>query len=363
MQSIRVFCSFAPQDKLAMDRLEAHLSILKHNGQIEIWHSGKISPGADLEYERSTQLQRADIILLIVSPDYMASHQCYTVEAHRAVQMAEAGIAHVGWIPFRHVMHEEAIFSGCPNLLKDGKFIRDWPDKDKPLHQICQDIDELVSEAYSDRQRREENRKYFGNRLDSTHPVPLMPPLKVKRPTKEPKQSEHDITQTPEKKKPQLQSQQTAILAPQKSSGGKTSRAGRTRKATETVARKAIASRSLDFKLRRDKIERKFRKNRGTLFLILFIIDVFALPLTFRSWSDSWLLVGLAFALSIIFFSLGTLTIDSLLPIVVSLVFAGAWGSLILHFLPWPPATSTLFFIIIVIIVVASAHYMLFRKR
>jgi hypothetical protein len=74
------------------------------------------------------------------------------------------------------------------------------------------------------------------------------------------------------------------------------------------------------------------------------------------------LLVGLAFVLSATFFSLGILTIDSILPIVVSLVFAGVWGSILLHFLPWPPATSSLFFVIIVIIGVATVHYMVFRN-
>ena len=94
-----------------MDKLEAHLSMLKYNGQIEIWHAGKIIAGTDREYERSTHLQNADIILLIVSSDYLASHQCYEVEATQAIQMDNAGIAHVGWIPFRHVMHEEAVLS------------------------------------------------------------------------------------------------------------------------------------------------------------------------------------------------------------------------------------------------------------
>jgi hypothetical protein len=361
MQPIKVFCSFAPQDKIAVDRLEDHLSVLKHNRQIEIWHAGKITAGTERDRERSIQLQLADIVLLIVSPNYMASHQCYEVEAPRAVQMANAGIVLVGWIPFRHVMHEEAVFSGCPNLLKDGKFLRDWPDKDKPLHQICQEIDALVSQAFSDRQRREENRTFYGYRLDITHPLPLMPPLKVKKSTKEPVQSKQSVIQSSAKQQSQLHSKQTSPPASQKRNAGNKSGVRRRRKPAGTVARNVTASRSLNFNLRRNKIERKFAKNRGTLFIILFIVDVVALPLTIRSWSDSWLLVGLAFALSTIFFSLGTLTIDSILPIVASLVFAIAWGGLILHFFPWPPPTSSLFFVIIVIISVASVHYMVFR--
>ena len=181
MQPIKLFFSFAPQDKIAVNRLEAHLSVLVHNESIEILHSGKILPGTDVERVQLTQLKEADIILLVVSSDYTASYQCYKVEAHYAVQLANAGIAHVRLIPYRYVMiDEEAVFSSCPNLLKDGKFLRDWPDKDKPLRQICEAIDALVSEAYLDRQRREENRARFGDRLDKTHPIPGLSPPKSK---------------------------------------------------------------------------------------------------------------------------------------------------------------------------------------
>lgn len=362
MQPIKVFYSFAPQDKIAVDRLEDHLSMLKHDALIEIWHAGKITAGTERDSERSMQLQRADIVLLIVSSDYIASHQCYDVEATQAVQMANAGIIHLAWIPFRRVMHGGAVFSDFPNLLKDGKFIRDWPDKDKPLYEICQAIDALVSQAFSDRQSREENRRYYGHRLNSTHPLPLMPPLKVTRLPKEPERSKQATTPTSAMQRSQPQSQQTPSPATQKRKAGNTSNVRR-RKPTETVTRKATTSRSLDFNLRRNKIGRKFAKNRGTFFIILFLVDVAAMPLTIRSWSDSWLFVGLAFVLSAIFFSLGTLTIDSILPIVVSLIFAGAWGGIILHFLPWPPATSSLFFVIVASIGVATAHYMVFRKR
>ncbi len=365
MQPIKLFFSFAPQDKIAVNRLEAHLSVLVHNERIKILHAGKILPGADEKHERSTQLKEADIILLVVSSDYTASNQCYKVEAHYAVQMANAGIAHVRWIPYRHVMiDEEAVFSSCPNLLKDGKFLRDWPDKDKPLRQICEDIDVLVSEAFLDRQRREENRTKFGYRLDKTHPIPVMPPLKVnRRITKEPEQSKQAVIQIPEKKKPQKQSKQTAMLAPQKKSVKRTSGTRRKRSDIRRVAQSATVQRTLGINLTKKQISRKFSNNRGIFFITLFMIDVVAMPLTIRSWVDSWLLVGFAFALSALIFTSGTLAASSFLPILLSFVYAGVWGSLILHLFTWPLATWPLVIMIIVLIVVASIHYTLFRKR
>lgn len=365
MQPIKVFFSYAPQDKIAVDRLETHLSMLVHNGHIEILHEGKILLGADLAHVRATQLRESDIILLIVSPDYMASHKCYDVEATQAVQMAKAGIAHVRWIPYRHVMlDEEAVFSCCPNLLMDGKFVRDWPDKDKPLRQICEDIDTLVSEAYLDKQAREANRMRFGDRLHKTHPTPLMPPLRAnRRITKEPAQSKQAVIQIPEKRKPQKQNKPADRLKPQKSSANKTSGTKRKRSNAGRVVQRATGQRTTGMILPNTQISRKFRNNRGIFFIVVFMIDVVAMPLTIRSQIDSWLLVGLAFFLSVLVFTWGTVTIGSFLPILLSFVYAGVWGSLILPLFTWPLTIWPLIFMIIVLILIASVHYTLFRKR
>lgn len=365
MQPIKLFFSFAPQDKVAANRLEAHLSVLVHNQYIKIFHSGKILPGADVEREQLTQLKEADIILLIVSSDYLASDQCYKVEAHSAVQMANAEIAHVRWIPYRHVMiDEEVVFSCCPNLLKDGKFLRDWPDKDKPLRQICEDIDALVSEAYLDRQKREANRMSFGKRIIKTHTIPIMPPLRVnRRITKEPEQSKQSVTQIPEKKKPQQPNKQTNILTPQKKSMKRTNGTRRKRSNTRRVAQSAAVQRSFSMSMTKKRVERKFRNNRGIFFITLFMIDVVAMPLTIRSLLDSWLFVGIAFVLSGIIFSSGILTASNFLPIFFSIIYAGIWGSLILHLFIWPLATWPLVFMIFALIGIASIHYVLFRRR
>ena len=191
-----------------------------------------------------------------------------------------------------------------------------------------------------------------------------MPPLKVnRRITKEPEQSKQAVIQIPEKKKPQKQSKQTAILAPQKKSVKRTSATRRKRRDTGRVAQSATVQRTLGISLTSKQISRKFNNNRGIFFITLFMIDVVAMPLTMRSWVDSWLLVGFAFALSALIFTWGTLAASSFLPILLAFVYAGVWGSIILHLFTWPLATWPLVFMIIVLIAIASVHYTLFRKR
>lgn len=343
-----------------MEKLEEHLSVPVHNGYIEILHADKILPGTDEKFERSAQLKKADIILLIVSPTYTASYQCYDVEATQAVQMANAGIAHVRWIPYRHVLHEEAVFSHCPNLLKDGKFVHDWPNKDKPLMQICQEIDELVSKALSDRQWREENRVRFGNRLNITHPRSVLPPLPLKRHFKEPEQGKKAVIQSPQKPKPQKPEKPIVTPASPKGQRNRTSSRKRKTSSAGTVTHRASGQSSI---LAYKPIKRKFSKDRGTLFIILFIFDVVAIPLTMRRWWDSWVLVGGVAALSFLIFAWGTVTTGSFIPVLLSFLMAAIWGSIIVQIFSWPPASWALLTEIGGLIVVALIHYFIFRRR
>lgn len=69
----RTAVCFAPQDKRYLERLEDQLSTLVARGNIELWHSGKIDPGADIFKAVNRSLERADIIVLLISADLLAS--------------------------------------------------------------------------------------------------------------------------------------------------------------------------------------------------------------------------------------------------------------------------------------------------
>ena len=354
MQPIKVYCSFAANDRSSLTKLENHLSVLTRQSYIEIWHAGKALPGLDIEQERITRLNEADVILLLLSSDYMATDICYELEGKRAVQMQRANIAHVRIIPIRHVSYENTIFSECQALPINGKFVTDWQDKHKALHQIVEDIEKIVWEAQEDKNRREENRARFGYRLDKTHTLIDMPPLRKIKPPEPVKPNRQVMIQKPQSKR--------AITQAQKKKDG--SRASTTkRRSTRAVAQSATVPRTFNYNYRNREISRKFSKNRGIYFVILFLVDIFALPLTIRSWIDSWILVGLVAVFSFLIFSWGTITTSYIIPIPLSLVFALAWGSLIQHLLPWPPSPGLLFIFIGVSIFVACVHYLLFRRR
>src|SRR5205814_10402112 len=101
---ITVFFSYSHRDEALRNELENHLYSLKRQGVIDMWHDWRIGAGKEVDREISEHLEEADIILLLVSPYFIASDYCYEVEMKRALERHEQGEARV--IPF--VLHPYA---------------------------------------------------------------------------------------------------------------------------------------------------------------------------------------------------------------------------------------------------------------
>ena len=70
---IQVFCSFAPEDEALCLELERRLKLLQRQGLLTVWHRGHIPTGTDQTSATMTAFNRAALILLLISPDYLAS--------------------------------------------------------------------------------------------------------------------------------------------------------------------------------------------------------------------------------------------------------------------------------------------------
>ena len=92
-EAIEVFYSYAHEDETLRRELEKHLRILERRGIITGWHDRKISAGKEWGAEIDRHLSSARIILLLISPDFLASDYCWGVEVKRAMERHGAGEA------------------------------------------------------------------------------------------------------------------------------------------------------------------------------------------------------------------------------------------------------------------------------
>src|SRR5438132_1232015 len=94
-KAIEIFYSYSPKDEALRNMLETQLKLLERQGHITGWYDRKIVPGKEWANEIDTHLNSAHIILLLVSPDYIASDYCYGIEMKQALRRHEAGEARV----------------------------------------------------------------------------------------------------------------------------------------------------------------------------------------------------------------------------------------------------------------------------
>jgi len=142
---VKLFYSYSHKDEDLRDRLEVHLAALKRNNIISEWHDRRIMPGSEWAGEIATQLDAADIILLLVSPDFLASEYCCDREVRRAMKRHEAGKARVVPVILRPVHWDDMPFSKLQALPRDGKPVTTWSNTDEAFESVAKGIRSIVT--------------------------------------------------------------------------------------------------------------------------------------------------------------------------------------------------------------------------
>lgn len=135
-----VFFSYSHADEVLRDQLEKHLTMLKRQGVIETFHDRRIPAGNEVDSSISAELERADVILLLVSPDFLSSAYCYDIEMRRALERHSRGEASVIPVILRHCDWHSSPFGKLMATPRDGKPVKSFPDLDEALLQVAQAI-------------------------------------------------------------------------------------------------------------------------------------------------------------------------------------------------------------------------------
>lgn len=143
--AIEVFLSYAHEDEALRDELAKHLSLLVNQGIIKAWCDRDISAGAEWDATIKQRLNAAQIILLLVSADFLASPYIWSVELQRAMERHETGEARVIPVILRPADWESASFGKLLALPKDGKAVTTWANRDEAFANIVRGIRQSIN--------------------------------------------------------------------------------------------------------------------------------------------------------------------------------------------------------------------------
>ncbi len=159
-EPLSIFLSYSRKDQDLMQDLVGHLEPLRRSQLIHSWHDGCIGPGEEWEPQIKANLEKAQIILLLVSVDFINSEYCYTVELSRAIARHKAGDACV--IPvilrschWKRVPVGDMYLGDLQALPKDAKPIKLWTDLDSAYTSIVEGLDDKIQQLLQEQAQAE----------------------------------------------------------------------------------------------------------------------------------------------------------------------------------------------------------------
>lgn len=159
-EPVTLFYSYAHEDEELRNQLDKHLRLLQRRGYLSTWYDRDIYAGDDWAKKIDTHLESAQIILLLISADFLASDYCYIVEMQRALERHSIGEARVIPIILRPVdWKQDPTLSSLKALPTDGKPVTTWPSPqyyDEAFEDIAKGIRKVVEDLMNGQYKLEQ---------------------------------------------------------------------------------------------------------------------------------------------------------------------------------------------------------------
>lgn len=139
----RVCIIYADDDRRIVEDLEIHFSQLKHQGVIEVWHEAKLMPGDDRDAELASHIEKAHLVLVVLSAAFLAS-RLYRTLLPQILERHGLGLLRVVPIIGRPCDWRQGQLGHLQALPKDGKSITEARQRDVMLSQLVEEIRRVI---------------------------------------------------------------------------------------------------------------------------------------------------------------------------------------------------------------------------
>jgi subtilisin family serine protease len=143
-RAVSLFCSYSQLDLRLRQQFERSIAHLMQERRIEVWTDGQIVPGSDWRKDIDRELASAELIVLLVSPDFMQSPFIQKVELKQAIERHEAGKARVVPIVLRPVA-TLGILGSLEALPKKAKALTTWTNRDLAWVDVAKGIERALN--------------------------------------------------------------------------------------------------------------------------------------------------------------------------------------------------------------------------
>lgn len=141
---MKAFISYSHKDVAALERLHAHLAMLRRDDLIQQWFDRDILAGGIVDSEIDERLEGSDLFLLLVSPDFLNSDYCYNREMTRALERHHDGSARVVPIVIEPCEWKASPLGRLKAVPRDGLAVSEWTNENNAYLDITQELRRIV---------------------------------------------------------------------------------------------------------------------------------------------------------------------------------------------------------------------------
>ncbi len=143
---VKIFWSYAHEDKFHRDELEKHLATLQHSGHIQTWYDRHIQPGEIWAQKIEMHLRAADLILLLISHNFIASDYCWSLKIQHVMQRYCNGQTRIVPILLSPCDYQETLISRLEVLPAGRKPVTSWSRRQEAYVDVAKTIRTIVEE-------------------------------------------------------------------------------------------------------------------------------------------------------------------------------------------------------------------------
>jgi len=140
----RIFISYAHEDEDLKKELDKYLKVLKRSSKVQVWNDRELIAGQEWDQMIMSELNKANIILLLISVDFNASDFIWDKELASAMKRHEEGTAHVVPIILRRCEWRNMPYAKLQALPRNATPVTEYADRDAAFTEIAIGIEKLV---------------------------------------------------------------------------------------------------------------------------------------------------------------------------------------------------------------------------
>lgn len=145
IKKMKVFLSYSHADEKYKEELDKHFAALKRSDKVETWNDREMEAGTRFDDDIKCHLDQDDIIILLISSDFIASDYCYNTEMKKAIERANNDECRVIPIIVRPCLWKETPIKDILALPKDGKPISKYEDRDEAYLEIVSAVNNMIN--------------------------------------------------------------------------------------------------------------------------------------------------------------------------------------------------------------------------